>query len=90
MRTLVGKVMSLLFKILSRFAIAFLTRSRRLLISCLLSPSAVIMNVHSCLLAERKLWMQLYVLNFEPELCSVACFSEYVCYDKLVWVEFLN
>ena len=41
-RTFVGKVMSLLFKMLSRFVIAFLPRSRCLLISWLLSPSAVI------------------------------------------------
>ena len=40
--TCVGKVMSLLFNILSRFAIAFLLRSRHLLISWLQSPSAVI------------------------------------------------
>ena len=40
----VDKVMSLLFKMLSRFVIAFLPRSRRLLISWLLSPSAVIME----------------------------------------------
>uniref|UniRef100_A0A670IPF5 Uncharacterized protein n=1 Tax=Podarcis muralis TaxID=64176 RepID=A0A670IPF5_PODMU len=43
-RTLVSKVMSLLFQMLSRFVIAFLPRSRRLLISWLLSPSAVIME----------------------------------------------
>ena len=41
-RTFVGKVMSLLFNTLSRFVIAFLPRSKRLLISCLQSPSAVI------------------------------------------------
>ena len=41
-RTLVGKVMSLLFNILSRLIIAFLPRSKRLLISWLQSPSAVI------------------------------------------------
>ena len=44
MRTFVGKVMSLLFKVLSRFVIAFLSRSRSLLISWLLSPSVVIME----------------------------------------------
>ena len=44
MQTFVDKVMSLLFKMLSRFVIAFLPRSRRLLISWLLSPSAVIME----------------------------------------------
>uniref|UniRef100_A0AC11DCS2 Uncharacterized protein n=1 Tax=Ovis aries TaxID=9940 RepID=A0AC11DCS2_SHEEP len=40
--TLVGKVMSLLFNILSRLVITFLPRSKRLLISWLQSPSAVI------------------------------------------------
>ena len=43
-RTLVGKVMSLLFNMLSRLVIAFLSRSRRLLISWLQSPSAVILE----------------------------------------------
>ena len=42
--TFVGKVMSLLFNTLSRFLIAFLPRSKRLLISWLQSPSAVIME----------------------------------------------
>ena len=42
--TLVSKVMSLLFNALSRFVIAFLPRSDRLLISWLQSPSAVIME----------------------------------------------
>ena len=42
--TFVGKVMSLLFKLLSRFVIAFLPRSKRLLISWLQSPSAVILE----------------------------------------------
>ena len=41
-QTFVGKVMSLLFNILSRFVVAFLPRSKRLLISWLQSPSAVI------------------------------------------------
>ena len=40
--TFVGKVMSLLFNILSRLVITFLPRSKRLLISRLQSPSAVI------------------------------------------------
>ena len=39
-----GKVMSLLFNILSRLVIAFLSRSKRLLISWLQSPSAVILD----------------------------------------------
>ena len=40
--TLVGKVMSLLFNMLSRLVITFLPRSKHLLISWLHSPSAVI------------------------------------------------
>ena len=40
----VGKVMSLLFTMLSRFVIAFLPRSKHLLISWLQSPSAVILE----------------------------------------------
>ena len=42
--TLVGKVMSLLLNILSRLLITFLQRSKRLLISWLQSPSAVILE----------------------------------------------
>ena len=41
-RTFVGKVMSLLFNMLSRLILAFLPRSKCLLISWLQSPSAVI------------------------------------------------
>ena len=41
-QTFVGKVMSLLFNMLSGLVIAFLPRSKHLLISCLQSPSAVI------------------------------------------------
>ena len=43
-RILVGKVMSLLFNMLSRLVITFLPRSKRLLISWLPSPSAVILE----------------------------------------------
>ena len=43
-RTFVGKVMSLLFNMLSRFVITFLPRSKHLLISWLQSPSAVILE----------------------------------------------
>ena len=42
--TFVGKVMSLLFNMLSRLLIAFLPRSKCLLISRLQSPSAVILE----------------------------------------------
>ena len=43
-RTFVGKVMSLLFNMLSRLVIPFLPRSKCLLISWLQSPSAVILE----------------------------------------------
>ena len=43
-QTFVGKVMSLLFHMLSRFVIAFLPRSKHLLISWLQSPFAVILE----------------------------------------------
>ena len=43
-RTFVGKIMSLLFNMLSRLVITFLPRSKHLLISWLQSPSAVILE----------------------------------------------
>ena len=43
-QTCVGKVISLLFNMLSRLVITFLPRSKRLLISRLQSPSAVILE----------------------------------------------
>ena len=43
--TFVGKVMSLLFNVLSRLVITFLPRSKCLLISWLQSPSAVILEL---------------------------------------------
>ena len=42
--TFVGKVMSLLFNMLSRLVLTFLSRSKCLLISWLQSPSAVILE----------------------------------------------
>ena len=43
-RSFVGKVMSLLFNMLSSFVIVFLPRSKRLLISCMQLPFAVILE----------------------------------------------
>ena len=42
--TFVGKVMSLLFNMLSRLVITFLPRSKHLIISWVQSPSAVILE----------------------------------------------
>ena len=47
-RTFVGKVVSQLFNMLSRLVITFLPRSKRLLISWLQSPSAVILLLEKC------------------------------------------
>ena len=57
----VGKVMSLLFNMLSRFVIAFLSRSKNLLISWLQSPSAVIL--------ETKKIKSLTVSIVSPSIC---------------------
>ena len=43
-QTFVGKVMSLLFNMLSRLNIAFLPRNKHLLISWLKSPSVVVLE----------------------------------------------
>ena len=61
--TFVGKVMSLLFNMLSRLLITFLPRSKHLLISWPQSPSAVILDIlalearearggHLCLISD--------------------------------------
>ena len=59
--TFVGKVMSLLFNMLSRLVIAFLPRSKRPLISWLQSPSAVIL--------EPKKIKSLTVSIVSPSIC---------------------
>ena len=59
--TFVGKVMSLLFNMLSRLVIAFLTRSKHLLISWLPLPSAVIL--------EPKKIKSLTVSIVSPSIC---------------------
>ena len=59
-QTFVGKVMSLLFNTLSRFVIAFLPRSKCLLISRLQSPSVLICE-------PRKINLSLF--PFPPSIC---------------------
>ena len=59
--TSVGKVMSLLFNMLSRLVITFLPRSKHLLISWLQSPSAVIL--------ESKKIKHLTVSIVSPSIC---------------------
>ena len=57
----VGKVMSLLFNMLSMFVIAFLPRRKRLLISWLQSPSAVVL--------EPKKLKSVTVSTVSPSIC---------------------
>ena len=59
--TFVGKEMSLLFNTLSRFVIAYLPRSKHILISWLQSPSAVIL--------EPKKIKSVTVSIFPPSIC---------------------
>ena len=61
-RTLVGKVMFLLFNMLSRLVITFLPRSKHLLISWLQSPPAVIL--------EAKKIKSLTVSIVSPSICK--------------------
>ena len=58
--TFVGKVMSLLLNMLSRLVIAFLPRSKHLLISWLQSPSAVILLLGWC---KHNFGLKLWILN---------------------------
>ena len=60
-RTFVGKVMSLLFKMLSTLVITLLSRSKHLLISWLQSPPAVIL--------EPKKVKSVTVSIFSPSIC---------------------
>ena len=67
--TLVDKVMSLLFNMLSRLVITFLPRSKRLLISWLQSPSAVILEPRKIKSAT--------VSTVSPSICHGGCFLKW-------------
>ena len=64
-QTFVGKVMFLLFNILSMLVIVFLPRSKRLLISWLQSPVAVIV--------EPKKIKSVTVFIVSPSICHEVC-----------------
>ena len=89
-QTFVGKVTSLLLNMLSRFVIAFLPRSKRLLISWLQSPSAVILepkNIKSLIVSVVSPFichevmgpyatiLVFWMLNFKPAFHSPLSFS---------------
>ena len=74
--TFVGKVISLLFNMLSRLVITFLPRSKHLLISWLQSPSAVIL--------EPKKIKSVTVYTVFPSICHEVMGPD--CHD----LSFLN
>ena len=90
--TFVGKMMSLFFNMLSRLVIAFLLRSKHLLISWLQSPSAVIL--------EPKKIKSVPVSIISPSICpevmgldaihDVLKNTEVVCRSLLQWTTFVR
>ena len=70
-RTFVGKVTSLLLNMLSRLVITFLPRSKRLLISWLQSPSAMILE-------PRK-------IKSDPVSPSISLVDNQLTLDTQVW-----
>ena len=71
----VGKVMSLLFNMLSRLAIAFLQRSKCLLISLLQLPSAVILKPPIYSLSLFSFFLHLFVIKWWDQM-PWSSFSE--------------
>ena len=83
-QTFVGKVMSLLFNMLSRLVITFLPRSKRLLISWLQSPSAVILEPPKIKSAT--------VSTVSPSICHEVMFAFYFfasCGLKILSADFM-
>ena len=71
--TFAGKVMSLLFNVLSRLVITFLARSMRLLISRLQSPSAVILEPTKIKSASFH-YFPIYLPRSDGTRCHGLCF----------------
>ena len=74
-QTFVGKVMSLLFNMPSRLVIAFLSRNKRLLISWLQSPSAVIF--------ESKKIKSVTVCIVSPSICYEITGLDAIIYSHM-------
>ena len=73
-QTFVDKVMSLLFNMLSRLVITFLSRSRHLLISWLQSPSAVILVPQNSKLCHCFHCFSIYLPLSNGTGCHDLCF----------------
>ena len=67
-QTFVGKIMSLLFNMLSMLVITFLPRSKRLLISWLQSPSAVILEPKKLSLTLFPLFPHLFPMKWWDQM----------------------
>ena len=74
-QTFVGRVMSLLFNMLSRLVITFLPRSKRLVISWLQSPSAVILDYQSNVLCNEGYKDEEIKLTFTKHLLLLLSLS---------------
>ena len=96
--TFIGKVISMLFKMLSRLVMAFLPRSKRLLISWLQSPSAVILEpkkikpvsvsiVSASICHEVKrldaMIFIFWMLSFKPALSLSSFIKRFFCSSSL-------
>ena len=93
--TCVGKVMSLLFNVLSRLVITFLLRSKCLLISWLQSPSAVILEPKKMKSATvSTVYIYTWVKEKVAQSCPTLCDSmDYIVHGILqarilAWVAF--
>ena len=73
-QTFVGKVMSLLFNMLSRLVIAFLPWSKDLLISWLQSPSAVILEPRKIIVSHSFHCFPIYLPWSDGTRCHDLCF----------------
>ena len=62
-RTFIGKVMSLLFNMLSRMVIAFLPSGKHLIISWLQSPSPVILEAKKIKSVTVRLFLRLFAVG---------------------------
>ena len=82
-RTFVGKVMSLLFNMLSRFVINLFPRSKHLLISWLQSPSAVILE------PQRIKSVRLYFLGLKCITVKMSLLTTLVCWAKCIPIKII-
>ena len=100
--TFVGKVMSLLFNMLSRLVITFLPRSKRLLISWLQSPSAVILeppkiksltvspSIYHEVMGPVAMIFVFWMLNFKPAFSLAFIFIKGLINSSLLFYGFTN